>query len=391
MYMKKISLMLMALFIIGSFVPMVFADVAITNIRYSSVGNYGIVASGVGLDTLVSGEISITIPTTDIVVAYLYWAGYDFVSGGDDTIEFAGNVITADDQFGPDFWLSRYAGTEYDAYHFVYVADVTQYVTGSGTYNVDEFEMDALWPDNTEYGPGLMVVYEDATLPIARVTILDGLDSYWFGFGGDRGPNSEVFSLDFTGYSMERDMEMILFAGGTSGPDDPNKVLTETGSGAKPATLVGAPSVAPWSLTANNGDRWDTYTEEVTVGANDEWLCVQVESVGEKGASGLVIGAGFVLPIPQQYDGLSPGFWKHNIRVALEYPGNYSRPHEGEDKMNYDTIVALAKTATGISDPTLALEAALADLTAKGKGSATVRLAMANAFNAAAGYTPYSD
>jgi hypothetical protein len=36
---------------------------------------------------------------------------------------------------------------------------------------------------------------------------------------------------------------------------------------------------------------------------------------------------------PPQYTepGLSPGFWKHNIAVALgENPGSFSSPHEGQ-------------------------------------------------------------
>ena len=58
--------------------------------------------------------------------------------------------------------------------------------------------------------------------------------------------------------------------------------------------------------------------------------------------------------------------------------------------INYNTIVALAEAATGETGTT-ALNAALAALTTKGPGGDTVRLAMCNAFNEAAGYTPYYD
>lgn len=88
------------------------------------------------------------------------------------------------------------------------------------------------------------------------------------------------------------------------------------------------------------------------------------------------------LEIPE-LEGLSPGFWKHNIRVALGYPGGYSVPHDGEPRINYDTINGYASTI-GL---TLALEA----LTARGQGSSSTRLDMANAFNDVAGYEPYSD
>ena len=105
----------------------------------------------------------------------------------------------------------------------------------------------------------------------------------------------------------------------------------------------------------------------------------------------MLIAAGFVLPVEcEMLDGLSPGFWKHNIRVALELPGRYSVPHEGEPRMDYDTILALAEDATGETGED-ALNAALDALTAKGPGSATTRLDMANYLNAAAGYTPYQD
>ena len=288
---KKLSLILSGLMLIGTIIPLVFADATIDNVRFTAVGKISIVADGVGLKFVDSGDISITVPGT-VIAAFLYWSGYDLITGGDDEVLFDGNTVTADGQFGPDFWLHRGVGPEDDMFHFVYVADVTGQVnTGTDTYTVDGFELD------TEYGAGLMVVYEDASLPMARVTILDGLDSYWFGFESPRGPNSEVFGLDFDAYSSTRDVEMILFAGGCSGPDDPNKVLTQTGDGAKPTTLVVTPSVAPWSLTANDGEAWDTYETTVTVAADDEWLSVQVESVGTDGTSGLVAGAGFVLPV----------------------------------------------------------------------------------------------
>jgi hypothetical protein len=86
------------------------------------------------------------------------------------------------------------------------------------------------------------------------------------------------------------------------------------------------------------------------------------------------------------YDGLSPGFWKHNLKVYLgETRGSYSRPHDGEDKMNAPTLLGYL-TTIGVSATD-----AYAALRARGPGSDQVRLDMANAFNAVAGYTPYSD
>lgn len=89
------------------------------------------------------------------------------------------------------------------------------------------------------------------------------------------------------------------------------------------------------------------------------------------------------LTIPR-LPGLSPGFWKHNIQVALgQNPGSFSVPHEGEPRMDAATLTAYAAPYT--------LQQALDALQAKGPGSDTIRLDMANHFNAAAGYAPYED
>jgi hypothetical protein len=91
------------------------------------------------------------------------------------------------------------------------------------------------------------------------------------------------------------------------------------------------------------------------------------------------------IEVPERPCGLSPGFWKHNIRVALGYPGSYSVPHEGEPRITEAILLAYAGEI-GVTLPE-ALEA----LTAKGPVSEAIRLDMANTFNTAAGYEPYSD
>jgi len=83
--------------------------------------------------------------------------------------------------------------------------------------------------------------------------------------------------------------------------------------------------------------------------------------------------------------GYTPGFWKHNIGVALGYnPGAYSAFRDGTKL----TAAMLAGYATTVG---VTLEAAYAALSAKGPGMNTVRADMANAFNAAAGYGPFVD
>jgi hypothetical protein len=389
-------LIIIALLTVTCIIPAVFADAALTNERFREIGYYDIVAAGVGLEGVTDGTISLNIPpsgNSEVVVAYLYWSGYDPITGGDDEVDFEGTPVTVLDSFGPDLWYD-------DHYTYVYVADVTSDVqTGNNDYDIEGVEFDR------NFGAGLIAVYESDDLPLAEAIILDGLDNYWFGWPDPRGPNSEVTSLTFDPATISRTAEMILIAGATEHDDRPNELWTETGTGPAPLptdNLITAPSTPPdgdYPFVGSDGIAWDTYMADVSIPADDEWLALQVESVNTgdagpdpphegRGTSGILIAGGFVLTIPQC--GLSPGFWKHNVRIALGYPGHYSVPHEGEPRMNYDKIVALAEDATLLSG-TDALEAALAALTAKGSGSAMIRLAMANAFNAAAGYTPYSD
>ena len=92
------------------------------------------------------------------------------------------------------------------------------------------------------------------------------------------------------------------------------------------------------------------------------------------------------LEIPcEQPPGLSPGFWKHNINVALGGKGSFSSPHEGEPHLTAADLEGWA------ADIGVTLEDALAALNAKGPGSAAIRLGMANAFNEAAGFAEYMD
>jgi hypothetical protein len=228
---------------------------------------------------------------------------------------------------------------------------------------------------------------------------MDGADGFHFFFDGPNGPNSEIASFDFESALSDRSAEMFLMVGGNEHDNRPNKIWTQTGSGDKPLDLITTPTSVggPYPLIGSDGPAWDTFTDNVDIVSGDEWLCVQIESIiseGEgwsnfdgRGTSALLIATGFMIPVERELDGLSPGFWKHNVRVALEYPGRYSVPHEGESRMNKETLLAyLAKIA---GTPTL--QEAYEALKPQGPGSESIRLAMANAFNAAAGYLPYSD
>jgi hypothetical protein len=85
--------------------------------------------------------------------------------------------------------------------------------------------------------------------------------------------------------------------------------------------------------------------------------------------------------------GYTPGFWKHNIGVALGYNrGEYSAFRDGTKL----TAAMLAGYATTVG---VTLEEAYAAVSAKGntEGQAQIRADIANAFNAVAGYDPFVD
>ncbi len=89
---------------------------------------------------------------------------------------------------------------------------------------------------------------------------------------------------------------------------------------------------------------------------------------------------------PMLEPGYTPGFWKHNIGVALGYnPGAYSAFRNGA-KLTYTMLQGYAATV-GVT-----LEEAYAALTARRiPGANVIRADMANAFNSAAGYGPFED
>lgn len=92
--------------------------------------------------------------------------------------------------------------------------------------------------------------------------------------------------------------------------------------------------------------------------------------------------------------GLSPGYWKHNVKVYCGGPGSYSGdPHETKATMEgYETYIQ-----NNIYGPfTLELaneifQGKANDVILLGYKNKDLWLTLANAFNEAAGRLPYSD
>jgi len=264
--------------------------------RWSGVGRYGIVAQGVGMDAVTTGDIlSLDVPGT-VVAAYLYWSGYDDTAG-DNTVSLSvdGGLavpLTADGSYGPLFWY-----TLYDRY--AYWEDVTSRVlSGNHNYRVADLSMDV------HDGAGLIVVYENPALPVAYVEIQDGLDRAWRGWTDtpEHGQTA-VNCFAFDALATPRPLDLTAFVGGIEPMPDPghgdrpNSIWYRTGTGTTPTDMVNADQTYPWArdplvnlldkvptsagdyaLTSSDGGEWDTYTNSIVINPGETWACFQLES-----------------------------------------------------------------------------------------------------------------
>jgi hypothetical protein len=382
---EKTLALLTALLLMATFLPAVFADVPLTS-RFDATGHYSMVAAGVGLAGTSSGSISVSVPeTATIVAAYLYWAGIAPQGSGDAAITFDVTDLTADTTLEEEWGFGNY-------YSYVYIESVTSLVSpGANTYSIDNVDI------TVNYGAGLVVIYEDSSLPVNRVMLMDGADGFWFDWAPDLGPNSDVACFQFDADTCNRNADMFLFSAGTEHDDRPNEVWTLTGTGTPIEDIVnyvGAEtSGETYPLFASDGPSWDTYNDDVEVSASDEWLCVQIESIESwedplhtapyigRGTSGLFIATGLVLPsCCDEYEGFTPGFWKnHACAPRNAWPPTGYAPGDSFESIFGVDVTLRGKGKATISEPTL-LEA----LDANGGGiNALARHAVAALLNAA--------
>lgn len=266
--------------------------------RFSAEGSLGVVAAGVGMmrnGAPGPGSIEIEVPGTAVRAAYLYWSGYGVEGTGDGTVTLTraadgeSMVVDASDHgggatYGPLFWFDGF-------YCWVHVGDVTALIrNGRGAYVVSDFG-EMLERRN---GAGLIVVYEDVTLPRAKVLISDGLDRFYRAWGeGPRG-ESAVNCIPAAAGLMDWSLDLWMFAAEVvrQGEEEPrpNALWYLTGSGLPPVDLVNAPSNGPvtgnmlqgppaeYPFASRDGLQWDTYHSSAVIPAGRGWVCLQVES-----------------------------------------------------------------------------------------------------------------
>jgi hypothetical protein len=263
-------------------------------LRFSAEGNYAVVAAGKGMRNEETGTITLDVPGTAIRAAYLYWSGLGSQSGGDNSVSLSvdgapGVPITAeaDGSYGPLLWWG-------ELYYFAYTADVTKLVEfGEHTYTISDFGNGI----NRRDGTGLVVVYEDPALPFSRAEIWDGLDRFFRDWGEGARGESAVNCFAFLEVPEERQFDYVLVLGEMSAGDQPRPNALWHMMGTKddtmPADMLNTPTDGPvtgdliqgppnYPFTSADGAQWDTYSQAVTVPADKNWICFQVESAQEE-------------------------------------------------------------------------------------------------------------
>jgi len=252
------------------------------NKAYSLQGKYAVVADGVGMKNSTEGLIPLTIPGA-VHKAFLYWAGFDVTSGGDDQLTLQVDdgpkqAIHAEQIYGPDLWWE-----DVPTFHLVYRADVTSVVqSGSHSYRISDFA-----PIRYRYGVGLVVIHEDPAGPNKSIDVYDGLDAAYALYPAPRGPNTEVTSANLVAASFVRNLRFTLLAAGVR-ELRPNAIWLQSGAGPEPTTLINAPGAVAitqpnWPLGDKDGAEWDTYTGDYNLAIGHNRFSLQIESKNDLG------------------------------------------------------------------------------------------------------------
>jgi len=144
---------------------------------YTAIGNtLNLVENGSSEPCLINTSSSAVLnllPTQNIIAAYLYWAG----SGtGDFEVQLNSIPIQAERTFSDELDATRV--------FFAAFAEVTQQIlaSGNGTYTLSELDLTNVigpyCPSGTNFGGwSIVIVYEDASLPLNQLNVYDGLQS----------------------------------------------------------------------------------------------------------------------------------------------------------------------------------------------------------------------
>lgn len=288
-------------------------------------GNVGIATADAGLyPDVESGTASVTIPAsaTGVRAAYLYWAGRIRDSfgpapdSGDDTVDIsidggAASTITATDTF--------YADAAQTFIHYNYWYDLTGSIgLGTSTVALSEFDLQVdVDAGNRHYGFGLVVIYDDPTLPATTIDFRDGNDRGYWEWSPPAGPDSAVHCLDIDD-PADQAIDVITTITGVDSNEGivrPQTYWWLAGSGTKPSgddadasgIKAGTAVVNPVFPGPTNSDPFGFEFVEFTATATaaDTWVCIQLESPDGAGQVGATTGIGamaFSVPTGEEPD-----------------------------------------------------------------------------------------
>ncbi|MCE7982891.1 MAG: hypothetical protein DYG89_17040 [Caldilinea sp. CFX5] len=253
-------------------------------------GNNCVTTGGAGLLNNRDGSFQLNVPGTP-AHAYLYWSGrYNGLNQGDGAIEIAingGSPITVLAGKGK----VDYAGAG-NGYHYTYQSAnlvgnnrFAGLLSGLLNIRVNGLQSTGMF-GNEGYGVGLVIISDSPSCTNTRVSFFYGLDSFYQGFGGAFGPNSQTLCVDFPTSGVARTLEFQMGVAGAEGGR--NALWYKTGAGVKPTELIannsgvvldGPPATANSPFGGKSGPQWDNYTNSLVIPAGATYACFQIQSL----------------------------------------------------------------------------------------------------------------
>ena len=283
-------------------------------------GNLGVAHADVGVypdradvnpaPVRTGGSDTLSVPANaEIVESLVYWAGRG-PGWSQDSIVVNGVTVTADIDYswdGPGFVQTTYVAD-------LAAAGVT-FTPGTNAVDVSGFVQDN--PTDRAYGAGVVVIYEDSSLPEVELELFEGNEFAFFldPFSNEVGESAEhtnVSCVEFAPSIEDRTVNsftriMGVDAGRSDAPPRSQRIQWWQGTAPVVAPVVdgvvGIPSAAPSGSVDNpvptkvdpNGS-WGSvvFEADINLAAGNTHLCTQVQSVS------LGDGAGASLSVTNQ-------------------------------------------------------------------------------------------
>ena len=298
-------------------------------------GGTGILAAGVGLATAEGDKIiTFSLPASATVEqVFFYWEGQTPFGGDVDvTFQINGVDIAATDpgdaSDSPDrigapisFYVHPTAG---ELFAIAYRLDISALnLVAAGLNQLTISNLDAF--GFVTEGAGVIVIYQEPSLPAATIDARDGIDLAFIDFEGDKQVTAPQ-TFDFPAAPTVRQATLSMLFSSAKGPASgggefrPSSIEVTTGG-----------IVTKYSdlLSSSDGPEWDSRNLLVEIPAGASSLTVQAFSRDDNNTDALPasffwIAAGLSIPPapPGGDQGCTPGYWKQPHHF-----GNWPHPY----------------------------------------------------------------